>query len=197
METTATAEIVRCPQCRAGNRVPEERVGSPAAKCGKCGARLFPDPSAAAPDAVYKVRCAECGAKNRVPAGRLDMSPKCGKCKRPLPTRDLLAPQPILVGDADFEAKVLKSPLPVLMFAWAPWCPTCGAVTPIIEEFGRESVGRVRVAKLNVDQNPQLAERFSIMSVPTLFIFDNGELKESMPGGLQKHELMLKMAHYL
>jgi thioredoxin-like negative regulator of GroEL len=85
----------------------------------------------------------------------------------------------------------------VLLFAWAPWCSTCGAVSPIIEQFASESKGRARVGKLNIDANPNLANRFSIMSVPFLFIFDNGELKESLPGTLQKHELMLKMAHYV
>jgi thioredoxin-like negative regulator of GroEL len=70
-------------------------------------------------------------------------------------------------------------------------------VSPIIEQFASEAKGRIRVGKLNIDANPNLANRFSIMSVPFLFIFDNGELKESLPGGLQKHELMLKMAHYV
>jgi len=195
--STATAEIVRCLQCRAGNRVPAEKAGSPAARCGRCGAPLFPEPAEPPPEAVYKVRCAGCGAKNRVPAGRLDGSPLCGKCKQPLPTRDLLSPAPVFVTDDDFEEKVLKSPLPVLLFAWAPWCPSCSAVTPTIEQFARESAGRVRVGKVNIDTSKGLADRFSIMSVPFLFVFDNGELKESMPGGLQKHELMLKMARYL
>jgi thioredoxin 2 len=194
---TAAAEIVRCPQCGAGNRIPAERAGSPAAKCGRCRAPLFPAREEPSPETVYKVRCVECGAKNRVPAGRLNAAPKCGKCKQPLETRELLAPQPMTVSDGDFEQKVLRSPLPVLMFAWAPWCPTCGAVTPIIDQFARQSAGRVRVAKVNIDPNRQIADRFGIMSVPFLFVFDRGELQESMPGGLQLHELMMKMAPYL
>jgi thioredoxin 2 len=195
---TAT-DIVRCPQCRAANRVPAEKAGSPAAKCGRCGARLFPDKPQAEPppEAVYKVRCAACGAKNRVPAGRLDGSPLCGRCREPLATRGLLFPAPVVVTDGDFDDKVLRSPLPVLLFAWAPWCPSCGAVTPIIEQFAAESAGRVRVGKVNIDTSRGIADRFSIMSVPFLFVFADGELKESMPGGLQKHELMLKMARYL
>ncbi|MGD8364310.1 MAG: thioredoxin domain-containing protein, partial [Desulfobacterales bacterium] len=64
-------------------------------------------------------------------------------------------------------------------------------------DFARETKGKIRVGKLNVDGNPQTASRFNILSVPTLFIFDNGEMKESLPGGLQKHQLMMKMAHYL
>lgn len=189
-----STEIVRCPTCNAGNRVPAERMGSAAAKCGKCQAALFPEKTSAE---AYKLRCAQCGARNRVPGLRLDSTPKCGKCGAALPTAELFAPQPVMVTDGNFEVKVLKSPLPVLLFAWAPWCPTCGAAAPIVDQFASESKGRIRVGKVNVDVNPQLANRFNMMSVPFLYIFDNGELRDSMPGALQKHDLMLKMAHYL
>jgi thioredoxin-like negative regulator of GroEL len=70
-------------------------------------------------------------------------------------------------------------------------------VAPVIDQFGVESKGKVRVGKLNVDASPILASKFSILSVPFLFIFDNGNLKESMPGGMQKHDLMMKMAPYI
>jgi thioredoxin len=102
-----------------------------------------------------------------------------------------------MVTDNDFESIVVQSPLPVLLYAWAPWCGTCSSVGPIIDNFARDSAGRVRVGKLNVDQNPALANRFNIMSVPFLFVFDNGQMKESLPGGLHKHELMMKMAPYI
>ncbi len=190
-------EIVYCPSCHAGNRIPMERVGSAAARCGKCREPLFPERPAAQAGDAYKLRCGQCGARNRVPGARLDGTPKCGKCGAVLPTAELFAPQPLMVTDGNFEAKVLQSPLPVLLFAWAPWCPTCSSAAPIVDQFASESKGRVRVGKLNVDANPQLAGRYNIMSVPFLFVFDNGELRESMPGALQKHELMLKMAHYL
>jgi thioredoxin 2 len=190
-------EIVSCPACNAGNRVPAERMGAASARCGRCQAALFPERTSTAAAEAYKLRCTKCGARNRVPASRLDAAPKCGKCGTPLPTAELFGPQPLMVTDGNFEAKVLKSPLPVLLFAWASWCPTCGAAAPIVEQFASESKGRIRVGKVNVDANPQLAGRYNIMSVPFLFIFDNGELRESMPGALQKHELMLKMAHYL
>jgi thioredoxin 2 len=188
-------DIVACPQCGAGNRVPAERRGSSAARCGRCKALLFGE--AAAAGQIYKLRCSQCGVKNRVPAARLEASPTCGKCRTVLDTSAVHGPQPIIVTDGAFEREVLRSPLPVLMFAWAPWCPTCVAVQSVIEQFGAETKGRVRVGKLNVDANPGLADRFSIMSVPSLFIFDNGELKERLAGALQKHELMLKMAAYV
>jgi thioredoxin len=85
----------------------------------------------------------------------------------------------------------------VLLFAWAPWCTSCSAAAPIIDAFASDAKGKVRVGKLNVDTNPKLASKFNILSVPFLFIFDNGQMKESMPGALQKHELMMKMSQYI
>ena len=143
------------------------------------------------------MRCAACGAKNKIPADRIDAGAKCGKCGSLLETRELFEPQPVMVTDGNFDAKVLKSPLPVLLFAWAPWCPSCVALTPIIDEFASDTKGKVRVGKVNVEANPMLASKFNILSVPFLFIFDNGQMKDSMPGGLQKHELMIKMSRYI
>jgi thioredoxin 2 len=196
-QTPSPPEIVRCPACGAGNRLAPDRIGSSAAKCGKCKASLFPQTTAGPVGGVFKMRCTQCGARNRVPGAKLNAAPKCGKCGAALKTDEVFAPQPFLVTDSNFDGQVLKSPLPVLLFAWAPWCSTCVAVAPVVEQFAAESKGRVRVGKLNVDDNPNLAGRFSIMSVPFLFIFDNGELKERLPGTLQKHELMLKMAPYV
>jgi thioredoxin-like negative regulator of GroEL len=70
-------------------------------------------------------------------------------------------------------------------------------VAPIIDQFGVESKGKVRVGKLNVEASPVLAAKYNIMSIPFIFIFDNGQMKESGPGGLQKHDLMMKMAPYI
>ena len=70
-------------------------------------------------------------------------------------------------------------------------------MAPIIDQFGVESKGKVRVGKINVEASPVLASKYNIMSVPFYFIFDNGQMKESMPGGLQKHDMMMKMAPYI
>jgi thioredoxin 2 len=115
-----SAYVIRCPGCNAANRIPAERVGKPA-RCGKCHAELPTDPKSAEPEASYKLRCIECGAKNRVPGAKSKAGAKCGKCGAKLKTEELFTPQPIMINDANFEAMVLKSPLPVLMWAWAPW----------------------------------------------------------------------------
>jgi thioredoxin 1 len=70
-------------------------------------------------------------------------------------------------------------------------------VAPIVDQFAVESKGKVRVGKVNVDSSPMLASKYNIMSVPFIFIFDNGQMKESMPGGMQKHDMMMKMAPYI
>jgi len=189
-------DMVRCTACGAANRIPAEKTGM-AAKCGKCHTLLPADQRQEAPGEAVKMRCSECGAKNKIPAGKLNAVGKCGKCGALLKTEELFEPQPVMITDSNFDVKVLKSPLPVLLFAWAPWCPTCGSVTPIIDEFASDARGKVRVGKINVDTNPMLASKYNIMSVPFLFIFDNGQMKESMPGGLQKHEIMIKMSKYI
>jgi thioredoxin 2 len=189
-------DMVRCTACGAANRIPAEKTGM-AAKCGKCHTLLPADQRKESPGEAVKMRCSECGAKNKIPAGKVDAGGKCGKCGALLKTEELFEPQPVMVTDSNFDVKVLKSPLPVLLFAWAPWCPTCGSVTPIIDEFASDAKGKVRVGKLNIDTNPTLASKYNIMSVPFLFIFDNGQMKESIPGGLQKHELMMKMSKYI
>ncbi len=195
MNKTASM-IIRCRACGVKNKIPADKARG-RAKCGKCGRPLEIESNKTDPTGTYTIRCLECKAKNRVPASKVNADPKCGKCHLPLKTDELFIPQPVMVTDHNFDNTVLNSPLPVLLFCWASWCPTCGAVAPIIDEFASESKGKVRVGKLNVDTNPTVTGKFNVMSVPFLFIFDNGQLKESMPGGLQKHELMMKMVHYL
>ena len=112
--------VIRCTGCDAANRIPAGRIGK-AAKCGKCHVELPTDPAAAEAETSYKMRCTDCGAKNRVPGGKLKAGAKCGKCGSMLKTEELFTPQPIMINDGNFDNMVLKSPLPVLMWAWAPW----------------------------------------------------------------------------
>ena len=146
---------------------------------------------------TYIIRCPACKTKNRIPAAKLNQGPKCGKCSQPLNVSGLNQASPLVVTDSSFEREVLASPLPVLLDCWAEWCGPCRMVGPVIDELAREWQGRVRTAKLNVDQNPATSAKFQIRSIPTLLVFDGGRLVETLVGALPKEEIKRKMASFL
>ncbi len=90
--------------------------------------------------------------------------------------------QPLVVTDATFDADVLRSPLPVLIDFWAPWCGPCRMVAPTVEKLARELDGRLRVVKVNVDENPATQARYGIQSIPTMMIFKNGQVADRWVG---------------
>jgi thioredoxin len=99
------------------------------------------------------------------------------------------------VADARFEEQVLACPLPVLLDVWAPWCVPCRGMEPVIQELAVSLSGRVRVAKLNLDRNPQSAARLRIQGVPTLIVFNGGHEVGRMVGARGKNELMRALAN--
>jgi thioredoxin 2 len=141
------------------------------------------------------IRCPACGATNRVPLDKIAQGrqPVCGKCKAPLPA-DVA---PVTVTDATFSVDVVRSPLPVLMDAWAPWCGPCRMIAPVIEELAREMAGRVRVAKLNVDENPATAARFNLRSIPTLLVLKGGREIDRIVGVQPKQEVARRLERAL
>jgi thioredoxin 2 len=118
------------------------------------------------------VRCPACGALNRVPRDRLEQgrTPRCGRCKAPLPASGA----PVTVTDATFAAEVERSPLPMVLDLWAPWCGPCRIIAPIVDDLAVEMAGRVRFGKLNIDENPGTATRFNVRSIPTLLVLKAG-----------------------
>ena len=94
------------------------------------------------------------------------------------------------VTDQDFQNKVLESETPVLVDFWADWCVPCHMVSPVVEEIAQEKAGGLVVAKLNVDDNPQTAKQFGVMSIPTLILFKNGEEKARVVGARGKDAIL-------
>lgn len=144
----------------------------------------------------FLYRCPSCGTKNRLPAEKLSAAPSCGRCHARLDTRELFLPQPVIVTSADFAEKILRSPIPVLLDCWAAWCSACRAFGPVVEELGRIMSQRVRVAKLNVEQNPDIAGRYDIMGLPTCLVFDGGQVRERFVGTIDRDDALFKMAKY-
>jgi thioredoxin 2 len=138
------------------------------------------------------VVCRQCGAKNRVEESRLANSEaKCGRCGEKLAgapgEQDL---KPVVITDQTFEREALQtSGRPVLVDCWAPWCGPCRMIAPILDQLAAESQGRYRIAKLNVDENPQTASRFQIASIPTMLIFKDGKLIDRLIGAQPKQAI--------
>lgn len=132
--------------------------------------------------------CSKCGTKNRVDESKLTTSEaKCGRCGAKLEgavvAADAQNSQPVVVTDQTFDREVLQARgQPVLVDCWAPWCGPCRMISPILDQLAAESRGRYRIAKLNVDDNPQIASRYRIASIPTLLIFKDGQLVDRLVG---------------
>ena len=134
------------------------------------------------------VDCSNCGAKNRIDESRLTTSDaKCGRCGEKLDgisaSTDQQDSKPINITDQTFEREVLQTTgRPILVDCWAPWCGPCRMIAPVLDQLAAESQGNYRIAKLNVDENPQTSSRFQIASIPTMLIFKDGKLIDRLIG---------------
>jgi thioredoxin 2 len=144
---------------------------------------------AAGGDTSVVQTCVHCGKKNRILRRRASEGPLCGRCKQPVFGGKTLA-----VGDASFGNDVEQSPIPVLVDFWAPWCGPCRAIAPVLDRLAADHAGRLKVAKLNVDENPQMSARFGVQAIPTMIVFRDGQVLDQIRGALPGPALEARLA---
>ena len=94
------------------------------------------------------------------------------------------------VSDSNFDGDVLKAAVPVLIDFWAPWCGPCRAIAPIVEELASEYDGKLKVVKMNVDDNPQTPAQYGVRGIPNLILFKGGEVRQQIVGAVPKAQLV-------
>jgi thioredoxin 2 len=143
------------------------------------------------------VACAKCGATNRISSEKIEggHEPVCGRCKAPLSLAG--ASPPVTVTDNTFAAEVERSPVPVLVDMWAPWCGPCRLIAPVLEELAKEMASRLRIAKVNIDDNPATAARFAVRSIPTLLVMKGGQEIDRIVGVVPKDQLKARLESLL
>lgn len=129
--------------------------------------------------------CPHCDAVNRVPSARLGDGPTCGKCKRPL-----FDGRPVALSDSNFDHYLTRNELPLVVDFWAPWCAPCKMMAPAYEQAAAQIEPRARLAKVDTEQNPMLAQRYGIRSIPTLAVFKGGRQSASQPGAMGLPQLL-------
>jgi thioredoxin 2 len=140
------------------------------------------------------ITCPSCGTKNRLPPLQSGRKAVCGKCKTPLPEG---AGGPVAVTDTTFSTEVERSATPVLLDLWADWCGPCHMLAPTIDQLSSELAGRVKVAKLNIDENPGIANRFGVRSIPTLLVLQGGKEVDRLVGVQPKQEIVRRLESVL
>jgi thioredoxin 2 len=134
---------------------------------------------------LLQIVCPHCAAVNRLPVIRIEDRSVCGKCKQPL-----FAGKPVELTPGNFDTHVLRNNIPVVVDFWAPWCAPCRMMAPAFEQAAQRLEPRFRLAKLNTEQYPQLAEPYNVRSIPTLIVFADGREKMRQSGAMDAGSIM-------
>lgn len=138
------------------------------------------------------VPCPHCAALNRVPEDRLGQRPVCGRCKQPL-----FEGKPVTLTTSNFDAVAGRGDLPVVIDFWAPWCGPCVSFAPVFAEAAASLEPQLRLAKVDTEAQPALAQRFGIRSIPTLLVMRNGQEIARQAGALNGMQLRQFLANTL
>jgi len=130
--------------------------------------------------------CSHCGQKNRVPGKFLASTGRCGSCKSELaPTTE-----PVAADAALFDEIVQNANVPVLVDFWAEWCGPCKMIAPLLDEIAKELPTKVKIVKVNVDEEQQLAQQYGIYNIPTLLFFKGGQVADQVVGAVPKEQIV-------
>jgi thioredoxin 2 len=135
------------------------------------------------------VICPQCGAKNRLPKDRQGDRAVCGKCRASLPFSAVFPDHAVEVSDWSFQKEVLGFPGPVLMEFFAPWCGHCQRLSPVLDQLASAYAGRVKVAKMNIDENSLTPSQYAVKGVPTMLFLKGGQPVNRLVGAQSKGEI--------
>lgn len=129
--------------------------------------------------------CPHCAAINRLPVSRLAENPKCGKCNKPL-----FSSHPVELNSTTFQKHISRNDIPVLVDFWAPWCGPCKMMAPAFEQAASILEPKIRLAKVNTENEQNIGAKYNIRSIPTLALFKNGKEIARQPGAMGKDDIV-------
>ncbi len=133
------------------------------------------------------LKCRSCGAKNRVQLDLLSSILRCGKCKAQLVVPDRTVD---ITSEQDLAREVLEETIPTAVDFWAPWCGPCSMMGPLLNEIAGNYAGRIKIAKVNSDDNPDLAARHGVQGIPTLILFRDGKEVDRLIGAAPRDRVL-------